>query len=262
MKKSLFIVMTIVMILCHPVSSQEIRQVTFVSDPWPPFTIGKEGGPAQGGISIELCREIFSRLGLNFTSQILPWKRALGYLKTGEADLTFPLVQNQERSTYIAFTDIVMNDKSRVWFLAQRKGSPIEWETVEDLKPYTIGVVNGYSHGEIFQQAIEKGILKTERCMSYEQGIRKLLHSRMDILLGNESVINSLIRSHPEWKGKLKFTPKFSSQHAYRIGISRKSPVAGLIPEINRLILEMKTDGTIDQILSPDPVHNPWPDSN
>jgi len=74
--------------------------------------------------------------------------------------------------------------------------------------------------------------------------------------------IYSLIRSHPEWKGKLKFTPKFSSQHAYRIGISRKSPVVGLIPEINRLILEMKTDGTIDQILSLDPGHGPRPDSN
>lgn len=262
MKKSLILVMPIAMILCHPVFSQEIRQVTFVSDPWPPFTIGKEGGPAQGGISIEICREIFSRLGLNFASRLLPWKRAMVYLKTGEADLTFPLIQNQERSTYIAFTDIVMNDKSRVWFLAQRNGSLIEWESVEDLKPYTIGIVSGYTHGEIFEQAIGKGILKTERCISYEQGIRKLIHSRMDILLGNESVIYSLIRSHPEWKGKLKFTPKFSSQHAYRIGVSRKSPIVGLIPEINRLILEMKTDGTIDQILSPDPSHSPGPDPN
>jgi len=188
MKKSLLLLMPIVMILCQPASGREIRQVTFVSDPWPPFTIGKEGGPAQGGMSIELCREIFHRLGLNFTSQLLPWKRTMAYLKTGEADLTFPLVQNQARSTYIAFTDIVMYDKSRVWFLAQRKGSPIAWETVEDLKPYTIGIVSGYTHGEIFEQAIEKGIFKTEPCNSYEEGIKKLLHSRMDILLGNESV--------------------------------------------------------------------------
>ena len=262
MKKSLILVLPILMILCHPVSSQQIREVTFVSDPWPPFTIGKEGGPAQGGIGIEICREICSRLGLNFTSQLFPWKRAMLYLKNGKADLTFPLIQNQERSAYIAFTDIVMNDKSRVWFLAQRNGGPIEWETVEDLKPYTIGIVSGYTHAEIFEQAIEKGILKTERCISYEHGIRKLIHSRMDILLGNESVIYSLIKSHPEWKGKLKFSPKFSSQHAYRIGVSRKSPLAGLIPEINRLIQEMKTDGTIDLILSPDPGHSPKPDSN
>ncbi len=251
-----------VTILCHPVYSQEIRQVTFVSDPWPPFTIGKEGGHAQGGISIELCRAIFSRLDLKLTSKLLPWKRALMYLKTGEADLTFPLIRNKERSTYLAFTDVVMNDKSRVWFLTERSGGPIEWETVEDLKSYTIGIVSGYTHDEIFVQAIKKGILKTERCLSYKEGIKKLLHSRMDILLGSESVIYSLVKAHPEWKGKIKFTPKFSGQHAYRIGISKKSPLVALFPEINRLILEMKTDGTIDQILNQDRDLNPRSDLN
>ena len=262
MKKSIILMMFIVMILCHPVYSQEIRQVTFVSDPWPPFTIGKEGGQAQGGISIELCRAIFSRLDSKFISQLFPWKRTLMYLKTGEADLTFPLVRNKERSTYLAFTDVVMNDKSRVWFLTERSGGPIEWKTVADLKPYTIGIVSGYTHDEIFVQAIKKGILKTERCLSYEEGIKKLLHSRMDILLGSESVIYSFIKAHPEWKGKIKFTPNFSGQHAYRIGISKKSHLVALLPKINRLIREMKTDGTIDQILNQDQGLSPRSDSN
>lgn len=251
MKKSaiLLISISLLSLLCHSVSSREVRQLIFVSDPWPPFVLGKEGGKAQGGISIELCQEIFSRLGIPFSSQLHPWKRALVYLKTGEADFTFPLIQNEERSVDIAFTDTVMTDKSRVWFLGARKGGPIEWETITDLKPYRIGIVSGYSHGELFNQAIKDGILKTEPCISYEQGIRKLLHSRMDLLLGNESVIYSLIRSHPEWKGKLKYASKISSQHFYRIGISKKSPAMVLIPEINRLIGEMKTDGTIDRIL-------------
>lgn len=262
MKKSIILMVFVVMALCHPVHSQEIRQVTFVSDPWPPFTIGKEGGQAEGGISIELCRAIFSRLDLKFTSQLFPWKRTLMYLKTGEADLTFPIIRNKERSPYLAFTDVVMNDKSRVWFLTERSGGPIEWETVQDLIPYTIGIVSGYTHDEIFVQAIKKGILKTERCLSYEEGIKKLLHSRMDILLGSESVIYSLIKSHPEWKGKIKFTPKFSGQHAYRIGISKKSPLVALISEINQLILEMKTDGTIDQILNRDQGVNSRSDLN
>lgn len=252
MKRTVILVASIVMFLWRPVFGEQIRQMRFVSDPWPPFTIGKEGGPAEGGIAIEFCRELFSRLDVKFSATLFPWKRTLSYLKTGEADLTFPLVQNEERSTYIAFTDVVMSEKSRVWFLAQREGGPIHWETVEDLKPFSIGVVSGYTHGEIFMQAIKEGTLKTERCLSYEQGIKKLLHGRMDMLLGNESVIYSLIKAHPEWQGKLQFTPKFSCQHAYRIGISKKSPLVGLIPEINRVILKMKTDGAIWRILGSD----------
>ncbi len=145
-----------------------------------------------------------------------------------------------------------MNDKSRVWFLTERSGGPIEWETVADLKPYTIGIVSGYTHDQIFVQAIKKRILKTERCLSYDEGIKMLLHSRMDILLGNESVMCSLIKAHPERKGKITFRPKFSGHHAYRIGISKKTPLLALLPEINRLILKMKTDGTFDQIINRD----------
>ena len=250
MKKSVPLVVFIVMILCHPLCSQEIRQVVFVSDPWPPYTIGEQQEPAQGGISIDLCKAIFSRLDLKFTSQLLPWKRALIHLQSGEADLTFPLVITKERNTYLAFTDIVMNDKSRAWYLAERMGGPIEWEKIDELQPYTIGLVSNYIHDETFLEAIERGILKTEPCLSYEEGIKKLLYSRMDILLGNETVIYSLIKAHPEWKGKIKYSSTFVSQHSYRIGISKKSPLMAFLPEINRLIREMKTDGTIDHILT------------
>ena len=97
---------------------------------------------------------------------------------------------------------------------------------------YEVITVSGYAHSKIFEQAIKNGTLKTQTCSNYEQGLRMLLHSRMDILLGNESVIYSLIKSHPEWKGKLDFTPNFSSQHAYRIGISKKSPLVELLPDI------------------------------
>lgn len=246
---ALLMSVAIVLILSLPASGREVRQVVFVSDPWPPFVVGEEGKEARGGIAIDLCREIFSRLGVKLSSQIHPWKRTMGYLETGEADLTFPLIQNEQRSAAIAFTDVVMIDRNQLWFLTQRDGGPIEWKTITDLKPFIIGVVSGYTHGELFEGAIKEGMVRTEPCISYEQGIRKLLRSRMDLLLGNETVVSSLIRSHPEWKGKLTCTSRFVSRLAYRIGISRKSPAMVLIPEINRLIQEMTSDGTINRIL-------------
>ena len=224
-------------------------QVVFTSDPWPPFTIGREGEAAQGGISIALCKEIASRLGLEFSSTLHPWLRAMAYLKTGEADLTFPIIRNEERSRFLVFTDIVMTDKGRVWYLGKGQGRTIEWERVEDLRAYRVGIVSGYSHGNLFEAAFENKILETEPCKSYEQAIAKLLCRRMDILLGNESVISNLLASSPSWKGKLIHTPKPYNENVYRIGISKQSAVSKRLPEINRIIRKMKSDGSLDRLL-------------
>lgn len=227
----------------------KISRVLFVSDPWPPYTLGEEAQAAEGGISIELCREIFSRLNIGFSSKLYPWNRVLLMLENGKGDLTFPLIKTAEREEFLLFTDVVMEDRDVVWYLADRKTGPVEWETPDDLTSYSIGIVDGYEYGEQIEAALKKRKFKVERARSYEQAIVKLIGERMDIFIGTESVILDLIKNNPEWKGKLAYTKKSSNTNIYRIGISKKSLLAGMVPEINEVIETMKQDGTIDRII-------------
>jgi hypothetical protein len=55
----------------------------------------------------------------------------------------------------------------------------------------------------------------------------------------------SFFQKYPEYTNHITHAPRIISKDVFRIGISKKSPFAQMLPEINRVIREMKADGTI-----------------
>ena len=98
-------------------------------------------------------------------------------------------------------------------------------------------------------QAIESGIIKTEKVNSAASNFKKLLGKRFDAFLESESVVESFFRKYPEYRNQITHAPQIVSKDIFRIGISKNSPFTEMLPEINRVIQEMKEDGTIDRIM-------------
>jgi len=234
--------------------AQEVKEVVFIADPWPPYNIGKT--QIEEGIALEICKELFSRLSIKFSTRLYPWKRVLFYLKEGEesmgkkVDFTFPIIKTKEREEYLVFSEAIISDRSVLLFNKKRKDGPIDWTgKIEDLKQYKFGVVYGYSYGKMFDNAFKNGILKTESNVTTEANFKKLLSKRIDIIKGSETVALYNINKIPGAKGKIISSKNAIEISYYRLGISRKSPLVSLLPNINKVIHEMINDKTINNII-------------
>lgn len=224
--------------------------IKLATDPWPPYSIGHEGGPLESGYALEIGNQVSKRLHCKFKADLLPWKRVLSFMEKGTYDITFPIQSKPEREAFMIFTNVILEDRVFLWHLKERKDNIARWETLNDLKPYTIGIISGYSYQDKMDQAIEKEIIKTEKVSSAEYNFKKLIGKRFDAFLESESVVLSFFQKNPEYRKKITHAPQIVSKDVFRIGISKKSSFANMLPEINRVIQEMKEDGTIDRIMT------------
>lgn len=220
------------------------------TDSWPPYSLGQEGDALESGYSFDLGTEVSKRIHCKLKADLLPWNRVLACMKNGTYDITFPVQNKPERKAFMVFTNVVLEDRVFLWHLKNRKDSLPGWQTIDDLKPYTIGIVSGYTYQEKMDQAIENGIIKTEKVNSAESNFKKLLGKRFDAFLESESVVMSFFQKNPKYRNQITHAPQIVSKDVFRIGISKKSPFAEMLPEINRVIQEMKEDGTIDRIMT------------
>ena len=123
------------------------------------------------------------------------------------------------------------------------------WQDFSELKPYTIGLISGYTYGEGFLAAVASQGLKIEEAVSSEVNFQKLYAGRIDLFLEDELVAKATIAKHPEWKEIFGVASKPVTTYDYYMAISRKSPALDIIPELNKVIARMKSDGTIRRIL-------------
>nr|WP_319395558.1 transporter substrate-binding domain-containing protein [uncultured Desulfobacter sp.] len=220
------------------------------TDPCPPYALGKKGGALESGYALYIGTEVSKRIHCILKADLLPWKRVLVCMKNGTYDMTFPIQRKPERQTFMIFTDVILEDRVFLWHLKTRKDDLCAWQTIDDLQPYTIGIVSGYTYRDTMDNAIDNGVIRTEKVNSAEYNFKKLLCKRFDGFLESESVAMSFFQKYPEYTNHITHAPRIVSKDVFRIGISKKSPFAQMLPEINRVIREMKADGTIERMIA------------
>lgn len=221
----------------------------FATDPWPPYSLGQKGFPLESGYAFDIATEVSKRIHCELKADLLPWNRVLACMKNGTYDMTFPIQSEPEREAFMIFTNVIIEGRVFLWHLKNRTDNLSGWKTIDDLKPYTIGIVSGYTYRDKMDHAIKHGIIKTEKVSSAECNFKKLLGKRFDGFLESESVVMSFFQKYPEYANRITHAPRIVSTDVFRIGISKNSPFAEMLPEINRVIREMKEDGTIDRII-------------
>ncbi len=226
------------------------KVLKLATDPWPPYAFGKEGGKLEHGYALEIGTALCEHLGCSLKADLFPWERVLIYMKNGAYDITFPIQRKPEREAFLIFSDVILEDRVFVWHLKGRKDALPDWQTIEDLTPFTIGIVSGYTYQAQMDEAIEKNIIKTDKVSSAEFNFKKLLGNRFDAFLESESVVMSYFQKNPGWREQITHARKIVSKDVFRIGISKKSEYAQMLEQINNAVQAMKTDGTIDRIMN------------
>ncbi|WP_163352123.1 ABC transporter substrate-binding protein [Desulfovibrio sp. JC010] len=219
-----------------------------MDEPLPPYSFGELGELSRKGISYEILSEIFKEMGADFEIQLVPWGRAVKSVEHGKADGIPLLMKNSEREKFMVFS-LPLIENREVFYFLKDVHPDFRWESFEDLSGKTIGLVNGYTYGDDFLVAMKQKKFKVLYSKDTEANFRKLMAGRVDFVLDNESSLRELLHANPQWREQVRGSEKAVSSCFWYLGVSRLSPLAVRIDEINRAIQKMQDNGRLAGII-------------
>lgn len=231
-------------------AADETRLVTLASDPWPPYVIGQMGQDAKEGVGVELMQTIFDRLDdVRLQIPLMPWNRALREVEVGTKDGIGILLKTPDREAYLDYTDVVFRSYNMVWYAADGHPNGFEWQHHADLTPFVVGVIRGHSYGEKLDRMIADGQISTIEVSSARQLFAMLDKGRIDLAFADRLVGGSFVASYANSGKQISATSKPAAVEVYYIAFSKRSAARHLIPELNRVVSELREQGVIQGLV-------------
>jgi polar amino acid transport system substrate-binding protein len=236
------IAFVVALVISYSATFAAERKLEIAATEWPPF-YGKD--LENNGFMTEIILEAFKRVGYEVSVKFLPWKRALKGTKSGKHDGLYSVYYRKEREEWFVYSAPLPANE---WGFFKHKDADISFETFEDLKPYTIGVVRGY----VVPPGFDEAELKTALANDDEQNLRKLHKRRLDLVLTDKIVAKYIMKTKiPDAISDLEWLdPPVSTEIQYLV-FSKQSPdYETNLSAFNKGLAEIEADGTLRAIMA------------
>ena len=160
----------------------QAESIVIANGEWPPYT---SESLVEGGPYTRIVVEAFTSQGIETEVKYFPWVRSFTFVSTGQYAASPTWQPNDQRSEKVLFSDAVMHHD---FVLFHKKGLNVEWNDVSDLNSFQIGVINGFSYGENFDQAIESNELNITVVNDEVSAFQMLNANRIDLFLSEINV--------------------------------------------------------------------------
>lgn len=227
--------------------AQAAAPLQLVTAALPPFSFEEKG--LARGIAVDLVKEAFVRLKVPISITFMPMTRAQTMMSSGTADAVFPLAFKEERLAYVTYPHEKLVEDSISFFV--RQDSRIRFEgDISKLGQYTFGVERGAVYGPNFTQALLTGqIRKTDEAATQAQNLAKLVGKRFDIAVGPRLVMQYSAEVSGNGNAVKELKPSVDLGLVAYLGFSRQKDNAVLIARYDKVMQDMRKDGTYDRIL-------------
>ncbi len=236
-------IICIVLLLCTGTSAAQDKTITIANLKWLPYS-----GQFQPnyGIAPEIITAAFKRAGYRVQYNFMAWSLALEEVKKGTYDAVGTAYKTDERAKTYQFSDPYM-DSPIVFF--KRKDSDISWNTLEDLRPYKIGIIKGYANSVEFDKA---EFIRKVRSRSEVLLLKKIILKQADLIVMDQFV--GLYNIHEKLIGheKMLLEPIKPPLTVHKLYVIFSKKVPGYLAKteaFNRGLRSIKQDGTLREIL-------------
>lgn len=217
------------------VSSASASGLSFISlDVAPWASINPQTGENEGAF-VEIVRELERRLDEQLEITVTPLARVERELMAGTSDCTILIPLPDE---LVVKGDVVASHD--IGFMS-RKGVPIT--RYEDLKSLKISVIRG---GVTHTEFDHDESLHKEFDTDYLMGLRKVARGRLDAIVGAIPTLQHLVRQ--ESLEHLFEEPFTMMEIPLYFQCSRQSPNLDQMAKVNRILMDIKADGTLEKI--------------
>ncbi len=249
--KILFSIMACVCLLA-PSSLFAGEKIILSNGEWAPY-LGKD--LTNGGPTSQVVTETFKLMGIEVEYKWYgdSWKRAYHDALVGQkaqGSLVWSKKPEREKEMYYSDSLLIPGQKS-VFFHLKKK--PFEWQTIDDLKGLKIAGRLGYSYGEAFDSAIDKGIFKLERADKESVNFKKLLAGRVDLVVMIKKVGEEFLKKEltPEQAAQITFHTKPVRISGYHLLLTKALPGnADLMKKFDEGFKKLVENGSFDKIMA------------
>jgi polar amino acid transport system substrate-binding protein len=143
-------------------------------------TLDEQGKPRPiTGAKRKLFDALERELGVVFELRMYPWARAERYAMEG-GGLIFGLPKTADRLRTFRYSDAASH---RTLWLVTRSDATFNFNTLDDLRGKSLGIVRGYNYGEEFDRARGKVFRTDEDISSRGTRLTRLMLKRVDAVL-------------------------------------------------------------------------------
>ncbi len=227
--------------------AEKTAPIAISTGEWPPYTDAQR---ADGGLALKLVRAAFAAEGLSVEFEWMPWLRAYEYALSGKRPATAVWYYTRDRAEQLDYSTPILRHHIVIYHLASLD---FDWRRLEDLSPYRIGTVLGYSYGEPFDLAADLGIVHAYPVVDGVQNLHKLLNHRIDLMVAEEGHFTRLIEQLPaQERARIhRHVRPLTHLHSYLL-FSRRHPAAGeLKVRFDRGLARLRAQGDLERWLAP-----------
>ena len=210
---------------------------------WPPYTSSTN---PKNRLLEKIVEEAFKQQSLDVEYHYYPWKRSYRMVQKGEADGSFPWNTTEDRQNeFVIHKEPLIKDEGVYFHL---KSTNFDWQTIDDLKQYRVGVTMGFKHIAIYE---EEGI-DAEAVQSELLNFKKLLSGRIDVYRTSKTVGYAMIKKHFTAEEVIHFThhPKAIEETNYYVLFSKQSPNAQKLADtLDEGLKAMRSSGEYQRLL-------------
>lgn len=218
--------------------------ITLTSCDWEPYT---GANMPNYGFTAEIINSAMKSVGHEVSFVFYPWKRAMHETKKGRAHGLFSAYYSKDRAAAFALSEPYAYSEL---MLCAKKGRNIIFRSIEDLRPYRIGVVAGYANTPEFDDA--QYLLKDE-APSDLLNVKKLLENRVDLIVVDRYVAVYHVKNSPAIQytvNDLSFiSPPLKKQPIYIMFSKAVPEYQRYVAEFNKGLENIRADGTYEEIL-------------
>ncbi len=181
------------LLLCVSQSiSAATNVVQLTSLEWPPYT--GEQLPEQG-FSTAVVRAAFAAEGVELRVGFYPWSRAVLLAKQENSGYHgyFPEYFATTVATQFLFSAPIGDSPLGI---AYNIAHPVSWQTTEDLRRYTIGIVQDYVNTTEFDRNVAQGLQSVEIVSTDWQNVKKLAAGHLRAAIIDANVLHFLLQQH------------------------------------------------------------------
>lgn len=256
MRGYMFRVICLVVLLSQNHDAQSSEEVFYVGVHERTFYREKIGPQRWAGVDIALIKAIFDQTGFKYEFIEYPWKRSLKNLENGTIDLVLSAAKFPQREQYAWFTEEVFRPGHNVLFIAKNKSDKFaSFDSLSKMldSELKIGAVRGVSYSDEFEQLrgnpkFDANLVILEKSKRLP---RMILNGRIDGYLesefGGQFFINQDITLQEQIIMHSYVTTEQEAQTF--LMFSKTSVTAKQVTEFDKAILEIKRNGTYDNVL-------------
>lgn len=226
----------------RPAMAASLDEVTMCTVPFAPL-YGQDL-PREGFVTA-LTRAAFNAVAVHTQLSFMPWARAMKEVRLGHCDMLMGGYYTDERAGhyYTSHPLYIV----RVGFVA-RKDLPIDhFDSIKDLKPYTIGVTRHYANSPEFDKA---DFLHKEVANTPVLNVRKLYAGRLDMVSIAFPRFRFIAAKNDLDLDKIKFLKPSLKRNAIVMLVSHNIPNGKvIIAKFNKGLRKIQVNGVYSRIL-------------